>query len=66
MEMIGGSVEDRDRTVHWYRHWDNAGNYATIGVENKLSYRIFNDEFTAVFSYRWDKTKNLFGCLTNA
>jgi beta-glucanase (GH16 family) len=56
MEMIGGSVEDRDRTVHGTVHWDNAGNYANYGGKTKLSTGIFNDEYH-VFSIVWDKQK---------
>jgi len=56
MEMVGGSVEDRDRTVHGTVHWDNAGNYANYGGKTKLSTGIFNDEYH-VFSIVWDKQK---------
>jgi beta-glucanase (GH16 family) len=56
MEMIGGSVEDRERTVHGTVHWDNAGNYASYGGKTKLSTGIFNDEYH-VFSIVWDKQK---------
>ncbi len=56
MEMIGGSVEDRDRTVHGTVHWDNAGSYANYGGSTKLSTGIFNDEYH-VFSILWDRQK---------
>jgi beta-glucanase (GH16 family) len=56
MEMIGGSIEDRDRTVHGTVHWDNAGNNANYGGKTKLSTGIFNDEYH-VFSIVWDKQK---------
>jgi beta-glucanase (GH16 family) len=56
MEMVGGSVEDRDRTVHGTVHWDNSGNYANYGGKTKLSTGIFNDEYH-VFSIIWDKQK---------
>lgn len=56
MEMIGGSVEDRDRTVHSTVNLDNAGNYAKYGGKTKLSTGIFNDEYY-VFSTVWDKQK---------
>ncbi len=56
MEMVGGSVEDRDRTVHGTVHWDNAGNNAKYGGKTKLPFGIFNDEFH-VFSILWDQQK---------
>jgi len=56
MEMIGGSNEDRDRTVHGTVHWDNGGNYANYGGSTKLNFGIFNDEFH-VFSIVWDRQK---------
>lgn len=56
MEMVGGSTEDRDRTVHGTVHWDNSGNYANYGGKTKLNFGIFNDEFH-VFSIVWDQQK---------
>ena len=56
MEMIGGSNENRDRTVHGTVHWDNGGNYANYGGSTKLNFGIFNDEFH-VFSIVWDRQK---------
>lgn len=56
MEMVGGSTEDRDRTIHGTVHWDNAGSYANYGGSTKLSTGIFNDEFH-VFSIEWDPGK---------
>ena len=56
MEMVGGSVEDRDRTVHGTVHWDNSGSYANYGGKTKLNTGIFNDEYH-VFSIVWDRQK---------
>ncbi len=56
MELVGGSTEDRDRTVHGTVHWDNAGSYANYGGSTKLSSGIFNDEYH-VFSIDWDPEK---------
>lgn len=56
MEMVGGSTENRDKTVHGTVHWDNAGNYANYGGSTKLTSGIFNDEFH-VFSIVWDQQK---------
>lgn len=54
MEMVGGSTEDRDRTVHGTVHCDNNGSYANYGGSTKLSTGIFNDEYH-VFSIIWDQ-----------
>jgi beta-glucanase (GH16 family) len=56
MEMIGGSKEDRDRTVYGTVHWDNNGNYANYGGSTKLKSGIFYDEYH-VFSILWDSQK---------
>ena len=56
MEMIGGSKEDRDRTVYGTVHWDNFGNYANYGGSTKLKSGIFYDEYH-VFSILWDSQK---------
>lgn len=56
MELIGGSTEDRDKTIHGTVHWDNAGSYANYGGSTKLSTGIFNDEYH-VFSINWDPQK---------
>ncbi|MEB2785465.1 glycoside hydrolase family 16 protein [Algoriphagus persicinus] len=56
MELIGGSTEDRDRTIHGTVHWDNAGSYANYGGSTKLASGILNDEFH-VFSIDWDTEK---------
>jgi beta-glucanase (GH16 family) len=56
MELVGGSTEDRDRTIHGTVHWDNAGSYANYGGSTKLSAGIFNDEYH-VFSIDWDPEK---------
>ncbi|WP_296705162.1 glycoside hydrolase family 16 protein [Algoriphagus sp.] len=56
MELVGGSTEDRDKTIHGTVHWDNGGSYANYGGSTKLSTGIFNDEFH-VFSIEWDPEK---------
>ncbi|MBA4300152.1 Glycosyl hydrolases family 16 [Algoriphagus alkaliphilus] len=56
MEMIGGSKDNQDGTVHGTVHWDNNGNYANYGGSTKLPFGIFNDEFH-VFSINWDQQK---------
>ena len=52
MEMIGGSKDNQDGTVHGTVHWDNNGNYANYGGSTKLPFGIFNDEYH-VFSIDW-------------
>ena len=56
MEMIGGSKDNQDGTVHGTVHWDNAGSYANYGGSTELPFGIFNDEFH-VFSIDWDPQK---------
>ena len=56
MEMVGGDIDDRDRTTHGTVHWDNAGSYANYGGSTKLSTGKFNDEYH-VFSIDWDPEK---------
>jgi len=56
MEMIGGSKDNQDGTVHGTVHWDNNGSYANYGGSTELPFGIFNDEFH-VFSIDWDPQK---------
>ncbi|WP_291781872.1 glycoside hydrolase family 16 protein [Cecembia sp.] len=56
MEMIGGSVNGRDNTVHGTVHWDNNGSHAEFGGSVTLQQGIFNDNFH-VFSIIWDANK---------
>lgn len=56
MELVGGSSENRDGTIHGTVHWDNAGNYANYGGKTSLPFGIFNDEYH-VFSIIWDAEK---------
>lgn len=56
MEMVGGSANGRDNTVHGTVHWDNNGQYANSGGPVSLSQGIFNDKFH-VFSVIWDERK---------
>jgi beta-glucanase (GH16 family) len=56
MELIGGSTDNRDGTIHGTVHWDNAGSPANYGGSTKLSTGIFNDEYH-VFSIIWDQEK---------
>lgn len=56
MEMVGGSANGRDNTVHGTVHWDNNGQYANFGGSVSLSQGIFNDKFY-VFSVIWDESK---------
>jgi beta-glucanase (GH16 family) len=54
MEMIGGSKDNQDGTVHGTVHWDNNGSYANYGGSTELPFGIFNDEFH-VFSIDWNE-----------
>lgn len=56
MEMIGGSANGRDNTVHGTVHWDNNGSHAEFGGSVTLQEGIFNDNFH-VFSIIWDESK---------
>ena len=56
MEMVGGSSENRDGTIHGTVHWDNAGSNANYGGKTSLPFGIFNDEYH-VFSIIWDAEK---------
>ena len=56
MELVGGSAENRDGTIHGTVHWDNAGNNANYGGKTSLPFGIFNDEYH-VFSIIWDAEK---------
>jgi beta-glucanase (GH16 family) len=53
MEMVGGSANGRDDTVHGTVHWDNNGSHAEFGGKVTLKEGIFNDSFH-VFSIIWD------------
>lgn len=54
MEMVGGSGNGRDNTVHGTIHWDNNGSHASYGDNTTLSSGIFAEEFH-VFSIIWDQ-----------
>jgi beta-glucanase (GH16 family) len=56
MEMIGGSANGRDNTVHGTVHWENNGTYANFGGSVTLSNGVFKDNFH-VFSIIWDESK---------
>jgi hypothetical protein len=56
MEMVGGSQDVRDNTVHGTVHWDSNGNWANFGGSTRLEQGIFNDKFH-VFSIIWDDSK---------
>jgi hypothetical protein len=56
MEMVGGSQDGRDNTVHGTVHWDSNGNWANFGGSTRLEQGIFNDKFH-VFSIIWDDSK---------
>ncbi|EKB47337.1 glycoside hydrolase family 16 protein [Cecembia lonarensis] len=56
MEMVGGSANGRDNTVHGTVHWDNNGSHAEFGGSVTLREGIFNDNFH-VFSIIWDAEK---------
>lgn len=56
MEMIGGSANGRDNTVHGTVHWDNNGSYANFGGSKSLSEGILNDKYF-VYSIIWDERK---------
>ncbi len=56
MELVGGSAENKDGTIHGTVHWDNGGSYANYGGKTSLPFGIFNDEFH-VFSIIWDTEK---------
>lgn len=56
MELVGGSPENKDGTIHGTVHWDNGGSYANYGGKTALPFGIFNDEFH-VFSIIWDTEK---------
>ncbi|MDA0314446.1 MAG: glycoside hydrolase family 16 protein [Bacteroidetes bacterium] len=52
MELVGGSAENKDGTIHGTVHWDNAGSNANYGGKTSLPFGIFNDEYH-VFSIDW-------------
>ncbi|MEX2568465.1 MAG: glycoside hydrolase family 16 protein [Cyclobacteriaceae bacterium] len=57
MEMIGGSADGRDNTVHGTLHWDNNGNYASDGGKRSLSEgAILKDNFH-VYSLIWEENQ---------
>lgn len=57
MEMVGGnSGNGSDRTTYGTAHWDNNGQHAQYGGNEKLASGTFNDEFH-VFSIVWDAKK---------
>ncbi|MHA7129051.1 glycoside hydrolase family 16 protein [Algoriphagus namhaensis] len=56
MEMIGGSQNNNDGTVHGTVHWDNAGSYANYGGKTELAYGTLSDE-PHVYSIIWDEQK---------
>jgi hypothetical protein len=56
MEMVGGSQDGRDNTVHGTVHWDSNGAWANFGGSTRLEQGIFNDKFH-VFSIIWDDSK---------
>ncbi|UII23862.1 family 16 glycosylhydrolase [Fulvivirga ligni] len=53
MEMVGGSVDNRDATVHSTLHWDSNG-HAFTGDSYELSSGLFADEFH-VFTLIWNE-----------
>ncbi|UII24824.1 family 16 glycosylhydrolase [Fulvivirga maritima] len=61
MEMVGGSVENRDATVHSTLHWyaQSQDIKADYGGSTTLSSGIFADEFH-VFSMVWDAQSMVF------
>jgi beta-glucanase (GH16 family) len=56
MEMVGGSQDGKDNTVHGTVHWASNGNWANYGGSKRLDQGIFNDKFH-VFSIIWDETR---------
>jgi len=53
MEMVGGNrANEGDDFVHGTVHWDNNGQYASYGCNNKLNQGVFANEFH-VFSLVW-------------
>jgi beta-glucanase (GH16 family) len=56
MEMVGGSANGRNNTVHGTIHYDENGTYRYTGGQRSLPEGIFNDQFH-VFSIIWDAEK---------
>ncbi|MFD2202504.1 glycoside hydrolase family 16 protein [Shivajiella indica] len=56
MEMVGGSQDGKDNTVHGTVHWASNGNWANYGGSKRLDQGILNDKFH-VFSIVWDEGK---------
>ncbi|KPM49706.1 glycoside hydrolase family 16 protein [Jiulongibacter sediminis] len=56
MELIGGSGDGRDNTVHGTVHWDNFGSYANYGGSFTKNSGRFNGEFH-VFSIEWNENE---------
>lgn len=56
MEMVGGTQNNNDGTVHGTVHWDNAGSYANFGGSTELEYGTLADE-PHVYSIIWDQQK---------
>lgn len=54
MEMVGGTQNNNDGTVHGTVHWDNAGNYANFGGSTELEFGTLADE-PHVYSIIWDE-----------
>ncbi|MDN3202634.1 glycoside hydrolase family 16 protein [Algoriphagus sediminis] len=54
MEMVGGSTNNNDGTVHGTVHWDSNGNYANYGGSTELEYGTLSDE-PHVYSIIWDE-----------
>lgn len=52
MELIGGSSDNNDGTIHGTVHWDDNG-HAYYGGSSTLSSGIYNDEFH-VFTIIWN------------
>ncbi len=57
MEMIGGSANGRDDTVHGTLHWDNNGNYAYQGGSKTLSGGAKLADNFHVYSIIWDENR---------